>query len=71
MRDMKDDVLIGSIDEVAGFDGRCEPEGGTLAGMGIESQLVEGVCDVCGLDKRIKVGLKTRRRLNAEVAGGV
>jgi hypothetical protein len=53
------------------FDGRCEPEGGTLAGMGIESQLVEGVCDVCGLDKRIKVGLKTRRRMKAEVAGGV
>ena len=69
MRDMKDDVLVGSIDEVAlgrekvrrdkeggrkgyyCFDGRCEPERGTLARMWIESQLVEGVCDVCGLDK--------------------
>jgi hypothetical protein len=39
--------------------------------MGIESQLVEGVCDVCGLDKRIKVGLKTWRGMDAEVSGGV
>jgi hypothetical protein len=53
------------------FDRRNEPEGGSLAGIWVESQLVQGVCDVCGLGKSIKVRLESRGRLDAEVAGGV
>jgi hypothetical protein len=53
------------------FDRRDEPKGGTLARIGVESELVKGVCDVCSLGKSIKVGLESWERLDAEVAGGV
>jgi hypothetical protein len=48
------------------FD-RGDEGGGTLAREWIESQLVEGVCDVCGLGKCGPV----RIVLDAGVAGGV
>jgi len=63
-------VFIGSVDEMACFDRGDEPWGVSLE---IESQLVEGVCDVLGLEpsKCFKVGLKCRHGLDAGVSGVV
>lgn len=82
-------MFIGSVDEMAlgkrkmrgnervrwegeayCFDRGDEPWGVSLE---IESQLVEGVCDVLGLEpgKCFKVGLKCRNGLDAGVSGVV